>query len=309
MIYFGVTTTPERLEKRIIHSAIRSILGQIDQSGNPIPLKVIVNIPKTSLKGIKYDYEIADEISKISSRVIVQFGVTDYGPITKLIPTLEYIENKNAAWVGLIDDDIIFSNNRLYTLLSQIQRNDLAIGFSGRSVPLNLVYNDHYIMNKRCDSTPFLQTFGMVLYDPNVFGKVSEFKKWFSEIPREYIFVDDIIIGAFLDKKDVNRVIIAKKNTKYKSNDQYTEKMCIQNVSFRDFEAFEWFKKHGYYTNFKIPIIDNIYEVTTPILKKVMSAKIVSDVMNNQLVQKITDSNVFINTQAVISDIRSAFEK
>lgn len=294
-IYIGITTTPERLEKRLIHKSIETILKQVDRDELQIDMKIIINIPKTSLKSKTYDYDKAKELQRMSSHIVLQYGVRDYGPITKLIPTLEYIDNivkRNTNNVNnkrnndnplfiIIDDDILFTNNRLQTLLDQIEEKDEAVGFSGRSIPITEMLNLYYTVQNREENVPFLETYAMAAYRRSAFGDLKQFIHWFDRLHPDTIWVDDIVIGAWLDKRGINRVVVPQLKSKFKFNDMGTEKLASTNLTFRNVEMFNWFVDNGYYQDFKIPIVHNVEKVVNPVLKKVFSNEIVNTVIND----------------------------
>jgi hypothetical protein len=191
MYIVGLTTIPERLENDLTLRCIKSILKQ-SVSVNYI----IVNIPSISHKGIRYNILKANELSRIDKKIIVNYGIKDEGPITKLFGTLDYIKYQNIIVdkIILVDDDVEYNDQVINYLISQ---NKPAVGFVGRDY--NLKY---YNENNNIENIIFLETFASVCYDINLFD-INAMRIWIKELPLESFYVDDIVIGAWLWKNNI----------------------------------------------------------------------------------------------------------
>jgi len=122
----SLTTIPRRLE----HCTIQTILAIKKQTTR----KIILNIPYEYLKWGKY--EIDENLFKNDDQIIIYRPTKDYGPATKLLGAIEYIQNKSNCeyeYVITIDDDILFKNdNVIDTLINKSNEiQDKAITFSG----------------------------------------------------------------------------------------------------------------------------------------------------------------------------------
>lgn len=126
-IIVSLTTTPERIDK--IETTLKSIL---DQSRSPKEIRL--NIPDFSLRE-KKEYIIPEYIKKLSSVKIIRCA--DYGPATKLIPSIKSLNNDQNILV--IDDDRLYPRwlvDKLHKLL--LKQNDYVIALSGWIVPDDL---------------------------------------------------------------------------------------------------------------------------------------------------------------------------
>lgn len=135
MIIVGLTTIPERLEKGIIKKCLKSILNQTIQADY-----IVVNIPKISTKGVKYNYHATRKLLKLDKKIIIRWGIKDEGPITKLFGTLDFIKSKGIinGKIILVDDDVEYNKLVIEYLIS---KNYPAVGFVGVKPSIDIVNN------------------------------------------------------------------------------------------------------------------------------------------------------------------------
>lgn len=110
-IIISLTTIPERIKH--IKPVLKSLLDQtikVDQ--------IVLNIPKIC-KGDTYD--IPEELNKMCN--IFTCG-RDYGPGTKFIPTI-LRENNADTIIIMLDDDYIYGENFIKTLLEEYKKDPL----------------------------------------------------------------------------------------------------------------------------------------------------------------------------------------
>jgi hypothetical protein len=203
-IFCSLTTIPERMEK--LEKTLKSIRNQ---SLNPT--HIILNIPQITRKGKTYDKE---KISNLANKYKVFLNVIekDLGPITKVIPTLEFV--KPGDKIFLIDDDTVYDKNTLKRLYDAKLP---AVGFYGRK---DLAWYE----NKK--DTPiqmdFLETYGGVLYDSDILMGLKP-----SEICTSQ---DDIVIGKHIKDLGVNVFIINNKGIRTKSSGAGTPQLRDENI-------------------------------------------------------------------------------
>ena len=238
MIIVGLTTIPERLEKGIIKKSIKSILNQTIQVDY-----IVVNIPKVSRKGVKYNYDAAHELSKLDDKIIIRWGIIDEGPITKLFGTLDFIKSKGIinGKIILVDDDVEYHKLAIKYLISQ---NYPAVGFAGRQ----FLINNNELIYKEEGKIIFLETFASVCYDINLFN-INDMRLWIKQLPLETFYVDDIVIGAWLWKNNVTPYIIKiPQNLKlYHHDAENTEELSTDNLKYRNIKVFYELYSLGYY--------------------------------------------------------------
>ena len=102
------TTSPCRISK--CKTIIDAILSQSKQ-----PDLIILNIPEVFPR-TNEKYVIPDFIQ---DKVVVNVIKQDYGPATKLLPTVKYLKNNNydikSTYIIYLDDDIRYTNNMIDT--------------------------------------------------------------------------------------------------------------------------------------------------------------------------------------------------
>jgi len=190
------TTIPLRLEKGLPERCIRSLLTQEITAD-----WIIVNVPRRSRKGIDYNVARAEALASLSPRVAVNWLDKDYGPVTKLVGGLLWLEAAgiNDANILLVDDDCEYKpwmSRRLVT-----ENVDRPRGFIGRT----MIWKDNSISDSKyrwsVDSptdVSFLETFGGVLYRQIWFSPACRFVAWLNDQPKFCSHADDILIATWL---------------------------------------------------------------------------------------------------------------
>ena len=102
-----LTTSPKRLPK--IEVVLNNMLKQ-----TLVPDAIYVFIPKVFKRtGETYDQVIIDKYYKLSPLVKCTIIEEDLGPITKILPVINYEKDPQTIAVS-IDDDILYDNDMLY---------------------------------------------------------------------------------------------------------------------------------------------------------------------------------------------------
>ena len=191
----------EKLEK-----TLKSIRGQ-----TLVPKYIILNIPKHTRKGRSYDME---KVSKLAEKYSVFINVVerDLGPITKIIPTLDFV--KPGDKIFIIDDDTVYDKNTLKRLYDSMLP---AVGFYGRK---NLEwYENKTSIPMKMD---FLETYGGVLYDADILTGLKPVDKCPSQ--------DDIVIGKHLKDRGADVFIIDNTGLDTHSEGDGTPQLRDENV-------------------------------------------------------------------------------
>ena len=209
MLIFSLTTIPERLNTGLTQRCIESLVAQT------MPADVIlVNIPERTRSNREYNRARAFDLEKISSKVKVNWGVKDDGPITKLVGALDHGSAKSL--LVLTDDDVILEPNAVATLHAAMsRRSNAAVGFCSRDaeidkktkhvvdLPWRSGMDGAHIENQLVPTT-FLETSWVVMYKLNVFLPSRRFKAWLASFGEETVrSADDILIGAWLHYKSI----------------------------------------------------------------------------------------------------------
>ena len=110
MLYVSLTCLPTRIDN--INEVLKSIMNQTIQ-----PDKIIINYPEKCLRlNVKYDCNLFktkidsnNEVSDEFKEKIIINNTKDYGPITKIYPTLLLDFVKKDDIIIVIDDDIYYN--------------------------------------------------------------------------------------------------------------------------------------------------------------------------------------------------------
>lgn len=114
-VVFSLTTIPDRIE--FTKHTILSLLN-----GSVLPEKIIFNIPYKSLKG--KEYIIPEWLTDLTARypLLVLNRCQDYGPATKIIPTLIMYQTNLDQKIIYIDDDVIYHKHFLRNFINDYQK-------------------------------------------------------------------------------------------------------------------------------------------------------------------------------------------
>lgn len=188
-IIVTLTTIPERLSCGKLEKTLDSIYNQTLK-----PDIVIINIPLVTLKGKKYDPVKLKNLEEKYPNIIINRVPDDFGPITKIVPTLKFVNDNDK--IVIIDDDVVYDEKMIYKLYNS---NLQAVGFCGREGKDLTWYHNFKDTPMLMD---FLETFDGVMYSASI---LKNLKPLTSD---ECIFQDDIVIGKYLKKNNVPVYII-----------------------------------------------------------------------------------------------------
>jgi len=189
-IIVTMTTIPERIEKKTIKKTLDSLVNQTKK-----PDIIYINVPKKSKKNIDYPIDKLNEITSNYDNVKVNLIEDDLGPITKIIPTLEFINSDDS--VILVDDDVQYKPVMIEQL---INANKDAVGYAGR------INQEFKLSNNYSGPVDFLETYAGVMYKGHVLSGLNTFYKEVKEVCEKQ---DDIVIGKYLKNKGITPHIIS----------------------------------------------------------------------------------------------------
>lgn len=125
----------------------------------------------------------------------------DYGPLTKLLPAIDYTLPGDALIVT-VDDDMIYMPTWLEMLADAAEGDRLeAIGMSGWNTA-RLIAGGNYEFVHSAGNADVLEGFAGVAYRRGFFGVD------ILEAPSEFRRVDDVWISSYLARKGIPRVVI-----------------------------------------------------------------------------------------------------
>ena len=209
---FNYTTNVSRPKRLVVSMSslpsriqnIREVIHSINQN-TYVPDIIYINIPVYS-KREKSHYQIPDDIKNINN-VRIHICKEDYGPVTKLYPTLSEEPDPETVII-CVDDDKIYSNKLIESLLagSDVYKNN-CVCISGWNY-INFGIIALPFINIGCSNTirkvSILQCYNGVLYK----------RKFFDDNLERYINMkscfttDDIMISKYLINKRIDIISI-----------------------------------------------------------------------------------------------------
>ena len=198
----SMTTSPTRIAH--IRTTITSVIEQTYKAA-----RIVVNIPE------KYGrtgetYTIPDWFKDFESVLFVNHVSEDYGPVTKLFPTVKLVEDAENMYIVTVDDDIKYLPHMLEDFARAIVYNgkrEVALGYSGFWFYANYDENisAHLPIGKECH-VDILEGYGMVCYKRSFFA--DDFESYVMTAIRdvETKFSDDLIVSNYLAGRGIKRV-------------------------------------------------------------------------------------------------------
>ena len=211
-IIASITTIPSRIKS--IKTTIQSLLNQ----STPVEF-IILNVPEFSIRE-NTTYEIPNELYKIDKLIINR--CQDYGPCTKIVPTLEWLQKHHQGKnVGILitDDDMIYHPNTLEDLLYYHKKfkND-AIGFNGQIVVNRpfvtrmKLFRNRRIWLGKTHLVDFLCGWEGILHQTNFFN-LKELKTFINKAGNGK-FTDDELFSGYLAKKNIKKRVCKHRKSK-----------------------------------------------------------------------------------------------
>ena len=201
------TTSPERISK--IKPMIDSILSQTKK-----PDLFILNIPEVFPRTNK-KYNIPDFIRK---SVIINVIKQDYGPATKIVPTINYLKENNYAlsdtYIIYLDDDIQYRPDMIasYNFILMLNKVDRVICAGG----FHFVYHENKInlcgQRNHNDIVSVAEGYASVCVPLSIFANdfIDYIEKYtFDENFKHCKLSDDVILSNYYAMKDIPIKVIS----------------------------------------------------------------------------------------------------
>jgi hypothetical protein len=187
-IVVTMTTIPERIVKKTILKTLDSLFEQ-----TMLPDIVYINVPRKTLNGEEYPLEILKQITSNYGKIEINIVDKDLGPITKIVPTLPFIQPSD--YVFLVDDDVKYAPIMIEQL---INTNENAVGYAGR-YQMNFKDSSYY-----SGPVDFLETYAGVMYSGELLLGLDEYVNSLGTTCQKQ---DDIVIGKFLHTKQITPIV------------------------------------------------------------------------------------------------------
>lgn len=196
-LIFTFTTTPSRIQ--LVDGVIRRLLDQTVR-----PDWVVVNIPHFSQREQK-PYELPDTLQKWSShpRVRIQ-RCEDEGPLTKLLPTLEWWNGDPQAMLIPVDDDVVHTPRFFEELVANsLHHPEVVVGYHGVQI-----IQGRWVF--RCavkTDVDMVETVAGAVYRRHMLGKPDELRT-LMQTHASCWRTDDVVINAQVARKGFRRTLI-----------------------------------------------------------------------------------------------------
>lgn len=220
-VILSMTTIPQRLNVPFEHNTIKIVLENLrnlSYKNYEIHLNIPVIYKKTGEKYIIPPW--LQETEKINI-----FRTNDYGPATKLVPTIKRISDENATII-VLDDDLEYEDGFIeYHVENQKKYPNCAIGFAGlESKPNEICY---YCTARNEDvEVNILEGYKTISFKRNFFKDDFE-----SFILDNMSWDDDMIVSAYLAKEKIPKIVIStrKEMNNIPRADSYPVKKLLKN--------------------------------------------------------------------------------
>jgi len=192
-VIITMTTVPNRLIGDSLMFVINKLLNLTYKN-----YEIHFNIPYIN-KTTNEEYVIPEWLSSLNSEKLKIFRTDDYGPITKILPTIKRINNPNQLIIT-VDDDLEYMDGFIeYHLRKRKIYDDCAIGFAGIG---SLDNTCHFCTTVKKDiRVKILEGYKTVSYR----------RKFFNDDFEEFVkhgWSDDILLSAYMSKNDIKKYVV-----------------------------------------------------------------------------------------------------
>lgn len=197
-IILSLTTIPNRLNTTNLSNGIKPVIDRLTTLSYD-SYEIHLNIPDINKKTGE-EYVIPEWLKNYESDKLRIFRTEDFGSITKLLPTIERIDDPNKIIIT-VDDDLNYMDGFIeYHLKKRETYSDSAIGFAGIGA---IDRSCHFCTTVKNDvRVKILEGYKTISYKRNFFG--DDFKDFILGN-----WNDDMIISAYLGMKDIHKIVVS----------------------------------------------------------------------------------------------------
>lgn len=259
-IVVTLTTIPSRLVSKYTYDmryCLESLLEQTYQD-----YEIHLNIPN-KLKFTDEEYiipEWLEEMENNHQKLKLFRGVEDLGPATKLVHTVNRINNPECLII-VVDDDLIYRNTLIEEHIENQKKFDRsAVGYDGIS-SIDRFYGDmrdHFCSGIKKDSrVKVLQHYKSISYKRSFFEE--DFFKFINE---NLTWNDDVLISAYMSLKNIDKIVTHHKDDKEFENEEEwragvgTTFPIVKNTQHDRKEGCNLFRDK----KMSVEVIDNLYK-------------------------------------------------
>lgn len=205
-VILTISTVPNRLSEERESWATKICIKRLLNLSYK-DFEIHFNIPRYTVStGEKYI--IPDWLKNVSDPRLKIFRTEDYGPITKISPTIFRVDDPNAVIIT-VDDDLIYENGFIeYHLKKREQYPNAVIGFAGIS---GIDSDCHFCTTVKTDTrVKIVEGYKTVSYLRSFFKE-----DFFTDFVGKH-WADDIVLSAYMGKHNIPKIVVAyDKETDY----------------------------------------------------------------------------------------------
>lgn len=201
-VVLTLTTVPSRLSNNLYgDSGIKSCIEAI-HTQNYADYEIHFNIPYIN-KVTQEEYTVPSWLEDYDKIRI--FRTDDLGPATKLVPTVERINNLDTIII-VCDDDLVYHPDMISEHIRHQTNRDFIFGYDSLDTyePRFNDIRDHYVT-----AVPFEMKGKVMQHYKTVSYKRKYFKEDFFDFVKDYYsWSDDLLISAYMQKNKIPRIVL-----------------------------------------------------------------------------------------------------
>jgi hypothetical protein len=219
-VFLSLTTIPSRLNKKVDNTLqfVLNCLENLSYENYEVHLNIPFFYNKTG-----EEYQIPDWL--IETNKLRIFRTEDYGPATKLVPTVKRLE-KPESTIIVLDDDLSYENDFIeYHLNKRKLHPNAALGFAGLESKTDGIC--YYCTARNEDiEVNILEGYKTVSFQRSFFK--NDFETFILE---NMSWDDDMLVSAYLAKENIPRIVIStgKEQNNTPRADSYPVKNLLKN--------------------------------------------------------------------------------
>ena len=242
-VVISLTTIPDRIDK--LKPTLCSLLDNTKRVD-----EIVINIPYKTIKGDRY--KIPKWLKSLKNVKIYRVD-KDYGPSTKLLPTL--LRESSKTIIIVVDDDVIYGSKTIESYIDEFYNRNCkdALTIFGAFVTKKLQIENEksptWLRFRKCQYVDLLMGHNSFLVTKEMFKDLSKVFDYESA-PNECKWVDDIWFSGWLNYFGIKIFSIANKKgcipiTNFANIDCSTSLCFTQNdTSHNNDKCIKWFYKN-----------------------------------------------------------------
>jgi len=196
-VIISLTTIPNRLISPHQNGGVRPVIDLLVNQDYPY-YEIHFNIPYVNKK-TNEEYKLPNWLLDYGDNKLKIFRTDDYGSMTKLLPTIERVNDPETIIIT-VDDDLNYENGFIeYHLMKREVYPNSALGFAGIG---SINGSCHFCTTLKEDTrVKIIEGYKTVSYKRKFFG--DDFK--------EFVlgnWNDDMIISAYLGKNNIHKIVM-----------------------------------------------------------------------------------------------------